>query len=308
MNYFSLANLYSGLIAITCLSLFFAVCAVFQNYASDKSAKEQNAARRATLSNLKATNHAILNDSRGQQGETAVYAAVSRICTELGLSWATNRELNRPHAILLPEGDDVYSKEIDLVLVSGLGVYTFEVKNWQGQWAQQPEDHRNLQCVRANRQVEIRPAPLAKTERKLCQLIDRSDIDEVPIDAIVVFTHPQGRLDPHLPTNYLHISELEYFFRTRLADIKSEGKKWVAENWYDRIKNSLDDSPYALHNHFMRLSPTTDSIKTYQSNHGRILALEQQADIHVERHAALPFFGTCAVIYGVLAYIVGKFV
>ena len=93
----------------------------------------------------------------------------------------------------------MYSKEIDLILVSEIVIFVIEIKNWQGAWSSQAEDSRYLQCKRTNNQIHSRPAPLYKTQGKLAQLLQKSGLEYVPAESLVVFTHPLASLEPYLP-------------------------------------------------------------------------------------------------------------
>lgn len=304
----SLANLHTSLIFTAWICLSILAYRLYQTFVDRQSIQAQQASRSATLKSLKLANHRILHDDKGQQGEDAVYAAVLGICKALHIEAVTNRELQRPHAILFPGGEDVYSKEIDLILVSEIGIFVFEVKNWQGHWSAQSDDQRYLQCKRDNNQIESRPAPLAKTQGKLAQLLQQSGLEDVPAASLVVFTHPQASLDPHLPTNYLHISELLYFFRTKQAEMQQRCESWNVQGLFECISDCLDTSPLAMHNHMMRLSTTSPNLKSYQTNHHRIISLEHQSILTFKKHRPLRLWGLNAFFYIGLTLFVGIWV
>lgn len=304
----SLAHLHTSLVMTAGICLCILAYRIYQTFVDRQSIQAQQASRSVTLNSLKLANHHILNDDKGKQGEDAVYAAVLDICKALHIEAVTNRELHRPHAILLPRGEDAFSKEIDLVLVSEIGIFVFEVKNWQGHWSVQADDQRYLQCKRDNNQIEFRPAPLTKTQGKLAQLLQQSGLEDVPAASLVVFTHPQASLDPHLPTNYLHISELLYFFRTKQAEMQQRGESWNVQGLFGCISDCLDASPLAMHNHMMRLSPTSPNLKSYQSNHHRIISLEKQSVLTFKKHRPLRLWGVNASFYIVLTLFVGIWV
>jgi hypothetical protein len=124
-----------------------------------------------------------------------------------------------------------------------------------------------------------RPAPLSKTQNKLKDLLSRAKLTDIHAEALVVFTDSEGNVHARLPPNYLHISELAYYFRQQAASffetIDNEGKRaYDAYDLAEQIRPCLDNSPNALHDHMMRLSPTSDSLETYQSNHRRLVKLE----------------------------------
>lgn len=113
--------------------------------------------------------------------------------------------------------------------------------------------------------------------------MNRANLTEVHAEALVVFTDNDGNVDALLPPNYLHINELTYYFRQQAAtffddkEIEGKGKAQGGYDAYDlaeRIRLCLDASPNAFHNHMIRLSPSSESLLTYQSNHRRLIELE----------------------------------
>jgi hypothetical protein len=253
-------------------------CHILVNNQEAKETLEANAARKAEIDLLRAENHKILNEGKGKQGEDAVHRTVLSIFRALNINCVTNRELHCPHAILLPTGNDKYSKEIDLLVVSEIGVFVIEVKDWRGLWAAKEDQPHLLSKVSSSQsQSNDRPAPLYKTKNKLKEVLNRAKLTNLHAQALVVFTDSQGNVHAQLPPNYLHISELAYYFRQQTAAFFETA---AAEGMYDtsylaeRILPCLDASPNALHQHMMRLSPSSDSLQTYQSNNGRLVELE----------------------------------
>lgn len=308
MKSLSLANLHAGLLITTGICIIILAYRLYQTFTDYRSVETRNTNRIAALESLKSANHKILHDGKGQQGEDAVYTAILRISKALDIEAVTNRELHRPHAILRPRGEDAFSKEIDLILVSEIGIFVFEVKNWQGHWSPQADDPHYLQCKRDNNQIESRPAPLAKTQGKLAQLLRQSGLEDVPAASLVVFTHPLASLDPHLPTNYLHIDELLYFFRTKQAVMRQRQERWDVQSLFESMWSCLDGSPDAMHQHMMRLSPNTDNLKEYQANHHRIVSLEKLPVLTFKMHRPLKFWTMNAAVYITLAIFVGRWV
>jgi Nuclease-related domain len=274
----SLANLQHSLFIAIGLCLFMLNCHILVNYQEAKEILEANAARKAEIDSLRAENHKILNDGKGKLGEDAVHCAVLSIFQTLNIHCVTNRELHCPHAILLPTGGDKYSKEIDLLVVSEIGVFVIEVKDWRGLWIAKEDQPQLLSKVSSSQsQSNDRPAPLYKTKNKLKEILNRAKLTNLHAQALVVFTDSEGNVHAQLPPNYLHISELAYYFRQKAAAFYETA---VAEGMYDtsflaeRILPCLDTSPNALHEHMMRLSPTSDSLKSYQSNHRHLVELQ----------------------------------
>ncbi len=306
MSTLSLINL---VIALTFAATICAAMLVFHFYQHNKelaaiaAAKAADAAR---LNDLRAQNSAILNTGKGKQGEDAVHQKILSIFQLLGIACVTNREFGRPNAILLPTGSDKFSKEIDLVVVSEIGIFVVEVKDWRGEWAYQTNDQQTLvQINHASSVVNTRPSPMFKTENKLNTLLMRSAIDDIPAEAIVVFADPNGNGHPQLPTNFLHISELCYYFRNKLSVLESRSNvRYGVDSLVNMVKPSLDGSANALHDHMMRLSPTTPSLQAYQSNYHQIRALETKAPIQISQQRPFTYWAGNAAFFALLAFAV----
>ena len=292
---FSLGNLQRSLFILVGLCLLMLLAHIISNNSEAKKILDANTARKTEIDSLRTANHKILHSGKGKQGEDAVHKAVLSIFQSLNIECISNRQLSCPHAILLPIGNDKYSKEIDLLIASDIGVFVFEVKDWRGLWAAKDDQPHLLSKVSSKSSSNSshllssqhpshdRPAPLLKTQNKLKDLLNRANLTNVHSEALVVFTDNDGNVDAQLPPNYLHINELTYYFRQQAAAffdaIENEGEV-EAKGGYDaydlaeQIRRCLDNSPNALHNHMMRLSPSSESLQTYQSNHKRLVELE----------------------------------
>ena len=268
-------------------------CHVWINNLKVKKVLATNATRKTEIDSLRAANHQILNSGKGKQGEDAVHQAVLSILQSLNIECISNRQLSCPHAILLPTGNDKYSKEIDLLVISDIGVFVIEVKDWRGLWAAKEDQPHLLSKISRKSSNGIsndsplgsqspsndRPAPLLKTQNKLKDLLRRAKIADIHAEALVVFTDTDGNVHAQLPPNYLHISELAYYFRQKAAsffdEIEHEGKSvYDVYDLAEQIRPCLDQSSNALHNHMMRLSASSESLRTYQSNHQRLVELQ----------------------------------
>lgn len=279
----SLANFQYSLTLAIGFCLFMLACHIFVNNQEAKEILKANTAKKAEIDLLRAENHKLLHSGKGKQGEDAVHRAVLSIFQSLNFRCITNRELHCPQAILLPTGDDKYSKEIDLLVVSEIGFFVIEVKDWRGLWAAKEDQPHLLSklsgSTSSQNQSDDRPAPLSKTKNKLKEVLNRAKLNNLNAEALVVFTDNQGNVDAQLPPNYLHISELAYYFRL-LATTFFDAIEHEGEGGYDvpylaeQILSCLDASPNAMHKHMMRLSPSSDSLQTYQLNHRRLVELE----------------------------------
>lgn len=292
MHPFSLANFQHSMTLAIGFCLLMLACHIIANNQEAKEISEANAARKSKIDLLRAENHKILHSGKGKQGEDAVHRTVLSIFQSLNIECISNRQLSYPHAILLPTGNDKYSKEIDLLVASEIGIFVIEVKDWRGLWAaknDQPHVLSKENSIGSNRDnsgqspSNDRPAPLLKTQNKLKDLLNRANLTDVHAEALVVFTDNDGNVDALLPPNYLHINELTYYFRQKAAAFfdaitnEGEGEAQGCYDAYDlaeRIRPCLDASPNALHNHMMRLSASSESLKNYQNNHRRLVELE----------------------------------
>jgi Nuclease-related domain len=285
----SLANFQHSLFAAIIFCLFMLACHIFANNQAAKEVLDANEARKNEIDSLHVANHKILNSGKGKLGEDAVHSAVLSIFQSLNIQCVTNRQLDCPQAILLPTGDDKYSKEIDLLVASEIGVFVIEVKDWRGLWAAKDDQPHLLSKVSSKSSHRSsqhpsndRPAPLFKTQNKLKDLLNRANLTDLHAEALVVFTDSEGNVHAQLPPNYLHISELAYYFRQKASAffgaIDNEGEDgYDAYDLAEQIRPCLDSSPNALHKHMMRLSPSSESLQAYQSNHRRLIELEAMA-------------------------------
>ncbi len=280
----TLTNLQHSLSLAIIFCFFMLACHIWINNHEAKEILDANATRKTDIDSLRSANHKILNSGKGKQGEDAVHHAVLSIFQSLNIECVSNRQLSCPQAILLPTGDDKYSKEIDLVIASEIGVFVIEVKNWRGLWAAKEDQPHLLSKVSHNHNssqspTNDRPAPLLKTQNKLKDLLNRAKLTNVHAEALVVFTDNEGNVHAQLPPNYLHINELAYYFRQKAASffesVENEGKSaYDAYDLAEQIRSCLDHSSNALHNHMMRLSASSESLRAYQSNHRRLIELE----------------------------------
>lgn len=297
---FSFVNFQHSMLVLIGICLLMLVSHIISNNTETKKILDANTVRRSDIDSLRAANHKILNSGKGKKGEDAVHHAVLSIFQSLNIECISNRQLSCPHAILLPVGNDKYSKEIDLLIASKIGVFVIEVKDWRGLWAAKEDQPHLLSKVSSNSihrssqsSSSDRPAPLLKTQNKLKDLLNRANLTDVHAEALVVFTDNDGNVDALLPPNYLHISELTYYFRQKAAAffdvIENEGGGgYDAYDLAEQIRPCLDTSPNAMHDHMMRLSHSSDSLKSYQSNHKRLVELEAK---HILVHQSDRPFG-----------------
>lgn len=160
MNYL-LPN--SLLFNLGCLTVVLFLICLFLNYLNSSRIKKvdaQNAMAKAYLNGLIATKYDKLTNGKGKAGENRLADVVYQTLNEIGVDFKTNQDVGIRDAVLLPQGSDPYSKEIDLLLVTSYGIYLFEAKDWSGRWSNVTCDSDKLTLTYPNGQVDVRSAPL----------------------------------------------------------------------------------------------------------------------------------------------------
>lgn len=256
--------------------LFFGACyglywQIKRNAKDRAEVDAENAGNKRLIDSLDAAQHEALNGGKGREGELKLALAVDRVMENMSLGWSSNTMMGFPNAILLPEGNDPYSKELDFVLLCDLGIFAFEVKDWHGTW-QQSDDPKFIETMRGNSEIDKRPAPLPKIQSKLALLMRKLGYT-VPCEALVVFTDPASSLSAHLPAQYMHINELDYYFRFKRDNTHAVTD--VTAVLAD-LKKCFDTDPNAMHMHMLRLSPSNDLIKGYHERDKQLTALKKR--------------------------------
>lgn len=275
MNYLLPNSLLFNLVCLT--TVLFLVC-LFLSYINDSRIKKvdaQNAMAKAYLDGLLATKYDMLTNGKGKDGERRLAQVVAKLLNEIGVQFKTNQDVGIPDAILLPRGNDPYSKEIDLLLVTEFGVYVIEAKDWGGHLSRTSDINRKVNLLHPSGATELRNDPLQGTIRKL-DVIKKVIPQDMNCHALIVYTDSVGTLDPKFGSNYMTLQELPYFLRTERDNRFSVSNLEALQN---QVFDQLDKSPNALHDHMMRLSPTTDNIKRYQTNHQDIVAAQARPQI-----------------------------
>jgi Nuclease-related domain len=266
-------NILASLFTLTFFSFLGSCYGIYLQYKRNiqdrASVDAENAFRNAKLESLQLAQHETLYGGKGREGEKRVAAAVDQLMGNLGAKWCTNESMEFPNAILLPEGDDPFSKELDLVLLCDFGLFVFEIKDWHGTW-QQSDDPMFIETVRGNGELDKRPAPLLKTQKKLA-LLKRKFGHEVPSEALVIFTDPASSLSAKLPEQYMHLNELGHYFRAKRDNSKANVDAFALMS---DLENCFDGQNTALHMQMMRLSPSNELIKGYQVRDRQIAELK----------------------------------
>lgn len=296
----------SLLFNLVCLTVvLFLICLFLINLNNSRIKKvdEQNVMAKAYLDGLVAVKNDLLTNGKGKAGENRLADVVYQTLNEIGVDFKTNQDVGIRDAVLLPQGTDPYSKEIDLLLVTLYGIYLFEAKDWSGRWSNVTCDSDKLTLTYQNGQMDMRDAPLKKTVGKL-QVIKNAIAVEPNTHALVICTHSNGSIDPNLSSKYMTLNDLAYFLRSERDNRIPIGD---IETLQTQVFGQLDKSPDALHNHMMRLSPNNENVKFYQDNHHAILAAEARPQItHPEKIKTkawlLAFFGSLVVSSLAFAY------
>ena len=288
------------------IASFFAFCGccygMYWRFKSNAKARAdvdaENAQVKVRIESLEWAQNEALYGGKGREGEKKLAQTVERIMESLGVIWTTNEVLEIPYAILLPDGNDPFSKEIDFVLLCDLGLFVFEVKDWNGTW-RESDDPKFIETVRPNGEVDKRPAPLYKTQRKLATLIQRFG-RHVPCEALVVFTDDASSLSAKLPAQYMHISELSYYFRAKRDERKTVTD--VVGN-ISALENCFDPDSMAMHSHMLRLTPSNDLIKGYQDRHAELSKLKKRPHLGYPEPGKYGFWVKAMILCIVINYI-----
>lgn len=259
---------------------------------------EENQAAAQKLASLQKKNAFIRAGSEGRKGEDLLRERVTHILTELAVKFCTQLHPDRSDAVLLPRGNSIYSKEIDLLLVTEFGVYMFEVKNWTGAWSRSSQTGQ-LDVTYPNGTTGRREDPLSKTRGKLNDIRERLSGHTVS-KAIVVNTSSSGSFDKKLSSEYLHADDLAYFFRSE-RDRNPVIANFTALRW--DVLSQLDGSPNAKHDHLMRLSPDTDNVREYQQKHELIQQLIRRPQLANPAPRILRGWVVCALLSFSCAYV-----
>lgn len=287
-----------------CLLLGILLCLVVnakrsRNKSDIQLVTKENQAAATKLASLQNTNAYIRTGGVGKKGEDVLRECVTCILTELGVKFCTQLHPERSDAVLLPRGNSIYSKEIDLLLVTEFGVYMFEVKNWAGAWSRSSQTGQ-LDVTYPNGTTGRREDPLSKTLGKLNDI--REGLSGHPVSkAIVVNTSSSGSFDQKLSSEYLHVDDLAYFFRSE-RDRNPVIANFTALRW--DVLSQLDGSPNAKHDHLMRLSRDTDNVREYQQNHVLIQQLIRRPKLAYPAPRIVRGWVVCALLSFTCAYVV----
>lgn len=201
---------------------------------------------------------AILN--KGKKGEDAVNAVIASLRNKMDFisldkTWMPSDD--GISDIVIDNGPNNASQEIDSLLVTEKNVFIIEVKDWKGDISFKNGINYFDGVERKSPEIQTKP----KVE-KLFRTInfDQKDISdkyksvsETEIVPIYVFTHKDSTLDPNLPFNYVSLAALPSFFAV-YRDTISKSSTSNIKLTISKIKEILDLSPDAKSNHMLKLS------------------------------------------------------
>lgn len=191
----------------------------------------------------------------GSEGEIRLLEKIKKIFESLNIDYLTNQSAGYKDAVML-YGNNT-SHEIDLIVISSIGVFVFEAKDWQG-LIKSNENSSLLTIIRKNEILE-RNDPSKLTLNKLHQLTSNLPTP-VYSRSLTIFTNSKAEIDLTLPIYIKHINDLSEYFRNELIQAKKNNRKVLdIEEIKNIIFSRLDNDPRAKHFHMMRLTPSSNN-------------------------------------------------
>lgn len=238
---------------VACIDAFI-LCFIYYLFTGSQHNDEKN--ERKQISNL------LRGNEKGEAGEIIAEQAVEKVLRSIGTWFTTNKAQGFESAVLLPTGKGTYSSELDILLATTFGVYVIEVKNWPGRWSGGSDGMLHVDYGDGSRH-DPRKDPLKKTVGKLQRIMKNVPMNIVG-KGIVINTDPQGSFDHNLGANYIHVRDLENFFRHEYSQNDVFDDKASIDALERSVFKGLDGSPTAKHDHLMRHPPEGD-VATYQN-------------------------------------------
>lgn len=225
------------------------------------------------IQKLNAVLDGLLNAKSGVEGELALIRTVKNALTELNVNHTTHIEYGLKDAVLVFKNNSSY--EFDLIVVTEIGLYVFEAKNWWGEvkLSNQPG---KLELDQFQKGTFLRSDPSETNHKKMRALV-KPISQSIYCFAPVVFTNLETKLDPNIPNHILHINNLESFFEREFEAAKrSNREKFSVQELSKEIFSQLDHGPRAKHFHMMRMPETEEnSVKLYHETQAKIDELEK---------------------------------
>lgn len=238
------------------------------------------------IQKLNAVLDGLLNAKSGVEGELALIRTVKNALTELNVNHITHIDYGIKDAVLVFKNNSSY--EFDLIVLTEIGLYVFEAKNWWGEvkLSNQPG---KLELDQFQKGTFLRSDPSETNHKKMRALV-KPISQSIYCFAPVVFTNLETKLDSNIPNHILHINNLESFFEREFdAAKRSNREKLSVQELSKEIFSQLDHGPRAKHFHMMRMPETEEnSVKLYHETQAKIDELEKSiAEIKVADYTVM---------------------
>ena len=198
--------------------------------------------------------------TRGQKAEIAVNNHIKKLITRVP-NLRDARTMDGDIVIL--NGANKLSQEIDHIIVTKFAVIIVETKDWCGKVG--ALDEKTVALVQ-NGRVEHRKSPYAQARAKQ-QTLSKLLGEDVQISFVVVFTNPVSEIGRGLPSNFIRISQLENWLEHTRQHY--EGRKEINVNEVcQKIDSSRDRGEFSKCHHMVRIarltnSPSEDALRVY---------------------------------------------
>lgn len=218
----------------------------------------------------------LLYAKAGVIGEEALIKKLKIVLTDLKIDHLTHIDYGLNDAVLVFKNNTSY--EIDLIVLTEIGLYVIEVKNWWGE-VKIANEPGKLELKQFQKGTVLRSDPSETNYKKMNALL-RPLTQRIYCFAPVIFTNPETKLDTDIPNHILHIDNLEIFFKAELeAAEQSQRAKLPVKELSKELFGQLDPDPKAKHYHMMRMPETEEnSAKLYHTTQRRLELLELGMD------------------------------
>lgn len=232
------------------------------------------------IQKLSAVLDGLLNAKSGVEGELALIRGVKNALTELNVNHITHIDYGLKDAVLVFKNNTSY--EYDLIVLTEIGLYVFEAKNWWGE-VKLSNQSGKLELNQFQKGTFLRSDPSETNHKKMRALVKPIG-QSIYCFAPVVFTNLETKLDSNIPNHILHINNLGSFFEQEFEAAKrSNREKLSVQDLSKEIFCQLDHDLRAKHFHMMRMPETEEnSVKLYHETQAKIDELEKSiAEIKV---------------------------
>jgi hypothetical protein len=247
------------------------------------------------IQKLSAVLDGLLNAKSGVEGELALIRGVKNALTELNVNHITHIDYGLKDAVLVFKNNTSY--EYDLIVLTEIGLYVFEAKNWWGE-VKLSNQSGKLELNQFQKGTFLRSDPSETNHKKMRALV-KPISQSIYCFAPVVFTNLETKLDSNIPNHILHINNLGSFFEQEFEAAKrSNREKLSVQDLSKEIFCQLDHDLRAKHFHMMRMPETEEnSVKLYHETQAKIDELEKSiAEIKVADYTITRIFQEFVVL------------